>query len=113
VALRARQEAKRPWIADANDPTVAADKPALMAACSLTPQEFLVYKEFARVYDSALCHFLPKCFATAARRFLNAELIKADNAANPTPLKWKDYKKKKKLLEREEQRTHFLHPKGP
>ena len=99
VALRVRQEARADlWIADANDPTVAADKPALMTACSLTPQEFLVYKEFTRVYDSALCHFLPECCATAARRFLNAERIKADNAANPTPLKWEDYKKK--LLER-------------
>ena len=99
VALRVRQEARADlWIADVNDPIVAADKPALMTACSLTPQEFLVYKEFVRVYDSALCHFLPECCATAARRFLNAERIKADNAANPTPLEWQDYKRK--LLER-------------
>jgi hypothetical protein len=46
----------------------------------------------------ATCHFLPECCATAARRFLNAERTKADNAANPTPLKWEDYKKK--LLKR-------------
>jgi hypothetical protein len=42
-----------------------------MAAYSLTPQEFLVYKEFARVHDSALCGYAGTVRRSAAARRFN------------------------------------------
>jgi hypothetical protein len=60
VALRTRQEARvATWIADVANPVVLTDKPALLTACELAPQELVVHKEFVRVHDASLCHFLP------------------------------------------------------
>ena len=99
VALRTRQEARvATWIADVANPVTLADKSALLTACELTPQELVVYKEFVRVYDASLCHFLPGCCTVKVRRFLNAERIQAENLAVPLPLKWKQHRKK--LVER-------------
>ena len=43
VALRTRQEARvATWIADVAKPVVLTDKPALLTACELAPQELVV-----------------------------------------------------------------------
>ena len=78
-------------VADVNSPVVESDRIALAQYCELTGSELNLYKEFVRVYDTALCHFLFDIVADRVGRFLNAERVQKLNGITPVVLKWSDY----------------------
>ena len=76
---------------DPASPVQESDRIALAQHCELSPTELNLYKEFVRVHDAALCHFLFDICADRVCRFPNAERVQKLNASTPIYLKWADY----------------------
>ena len=92
VALRVQQDNEiTALVNDGSSPVKEADRITLAQYCELSPTELNLYKEFVRVYDAALCHFLFDICADRVCRFLNAERVQKLNASTPVVLKWTDY----------------------
>ena len=79
-------------VGDANSPVVETDRPILKSFCALTAQEWGIYDEFLRVYDSALCHFVFEIVGPQLRRHLNAERLTKEARNPPVIMEWQDYR---------------------
>jgi hypothetical protein len=88
----AQQTAIDALVADANSIVLETDRTVLTSFCDLSQQEFMVYDESVRVFDEARSHFVFDIVDEQVKRFLNAERLTNLARANPTVLKWKDYK---------------------
>ena len=78
-------------IIDAANPTLEADRAALLSQCDMEHTELLIYTKMIEVYDRARSHFLFDIVELQVKRFLNAERLKAEAENLPRILSYKEY----------------------
>jgi hypothetical protein len=79
-------------IVDAVNPTVEADRAALLSLCEMEQTELLIYTKMMEVYDRVRSHFLFDIIVELqVKRFLNAERLKAEAENPPRVLSYKEY----------------------
>jgi hypothetical protein len=73
-------------------PFVSADRAAVLSLCDMEPTEIQIYTKMMDVYDKAKSHFLFDIVELQVKRFLNAEMLKAEAEQVPRCLSYQEYK---------------------